>query len=345
MQIQTGTQSHTPTDNHHQETTMRLRKLLTASAALLAFALTAPAALAQQSVRIAYPTSETSPQHLISKQFVDTVQKRLPGRFAFKLYPNGQLGNEKANFEHLQLGDLEMANMVTPIMELDRRLEIFDIPFLFKDRDHVRRALTPALRADIVAGVEKRADVIVLGVYENGFRHTMAKRAIVVPADAKGLKIRIAGGKIRQEVFRSIGANPTPIDWTEVFTALQTGVVDGAEAAVYGLYEAKIYQVTPFLSLTTHAYVPSFLTVSKSFWTKLSPAEQKVFRDVGEELVSWSYDSAESTEGKQLAEMAKYAKINKIDFDKFQAATAPVFDAYAKQYGSKWLDSIKAARK
>lgn len=324
---------------------MPIRKTLAATAVLFTLAFSAPAALAQQSVRIAYPTSETSPQHLISRQFTELVQQRLPGRFAFKLYPNGQLGSEKANFEHLQLGDLEMANMVTPVMEVDRRLEIFDIPFLFQDRDHVRRAMTPELRSDIVAGVEKRADVVVLGVYENGFRHTMAKRAIVVPADAKGLKIRIAGGKIRQEVFRSIGANPTPIDWTEVFTALQTGVVDGAEAAIYGLYEAKIYQVTPYLSLTTHAYVPSFLTVSKTFWSKLSPAEQKVFRDVGEELVNWSYDSAEATEDKQMAEMSKHAKINKIDFDKFQAATASVREAYAKQYGNKWLDAIKAARK
>lgn len=331
--------------NSAEHTSKPLRRVVIAAAASLALAAAASSAFAQQSVRIAYPTSETSPQHLISKQFVETVQKRLPGRFAFKLYPNGQLGSEKSNFEHMQLGDLEMANIVTPVMELDRRLEIFDIPFLFQDRDHVRRAMTPELRRDIIEGVEKKADVVVLGVYENGFRHTMSKRAIVVPADAKGLKIRIAGGKIRQDVFRAIGANPTPIDWTEVFTALQTGVVDGAEAAVYGLYEAKIYQVTPFLSLTTHAYVPSFLTVSKSFWSKLSPQDQKVFREVGEELVTWSYDSAEAAEGKQLAEMAKFAKINKIDFDKFQAATTPVFDAYAQRYGSKWLDTIKAARK
>jgi tripartite ATP-independent transporter DctP family solute receptor len=303
----------------------------------------APVAMAQKTVRIAYVTTESSPQHNQSKRFAEMIEERLPGHFNFRLYPNGQLGSEKTSLEQLQLGELEMANIVTPIMEADRSLEIFDLPFLFKDRDHARRALNAELRGKMVQAIEKKTDVEVLGIYENGFRHTMSRREIVVPSDMKGMKIRIAGGKLRQDVFRAMGANPTPIDWTEVFTALQTGVVDGAEAAIYGLYEAKLYQITPHLSLTSHAYAPSFLVVSRDFWSKLSAEEQKVFHEVGEELVSWAFDFSERTENEQLEEMSKYAKINKIDFEKFQEVTAPTYETYAKQYGSEWLDVIRGA--
>ncbi|QAA94662.1 TRAP transporter substrate-binding protein [Pollutimonas thiosulfatoxidans] len=312
-------------------------------AALAIFGVTAPVALAQQTVRIAYVTSEVSPQHNQSKRFAEMIEERLPGQFTFRFYPNGQLGSEKTSLEQLQLGELEMANIVTPIMEADRSLEIFDLPFLFKDRDHARRALTPELRAHMRASIEKKADVEVLGIYENGFRHTMSRREIRVPDDMKGMKVRIAGGKLRQEVFRAMGANPTPIDWTEVFTALQTGVVDGAEAAIYGLYEAKLYQITPHLSLTNHAYAPSFLVASQDFWKKLNAEQKKAFEEAGQELVTWSFDFSERSEAQQLEEMAKYAKINKVEFEKFQAVTAPVHDTYAKQHGSEWLDVIRGA--
>ncbi|MEO6985292.1 MAG: TRAP transporter substrate-binding protein [Paralcaligenes sp.] len=301
-------------------------------------------AFAQKVVRIAYVTSELSPQHNQSKRFAELVDKKLPGHFKFQLYPNGQLGTEKSELEQIQLGDLDMANLVTPITEADRRMEIFDLPFLFKDRDHARRALTPELRKEMAESVEKRIGAVVLGIYENGFRDVISRRKIVEPSDMKGLKIRLSGGRLRQDLFKSFGANPTPIDWTEVYTALQTGVVDGAEAAIYGFYEAHLYRIMPHISLTNHAYGSSYLVVSKPFWQKLTPEEQKVFREAGVSLIDWSFNFSQANEQKQLEEMKKYTEVNSVDFEAFHKVALPIYKQYTSKYGDKWVKMINEAR-
>ena len=188
--------------------------------------------------------SAQSPLHAQSQLFAAEIEKRLPGRFEFRLFPGGQLGKEKALITNLQAGGLEMINVASGVMKLDKKLGVFDLPWLFADRQHVQRAMAAGLEAAIRARIEKVAGVKVIGVYENGFRHVMnGKKAIVTPADMEGLKIRVSGGKFRQSVFKSMGATPQKVSWKETFTALQTGVVDGAEAATYGFYGQKHYEV------------------------------------------------------------------------------------------------------
>ena len=298
-------------------------------------------------VRIASHVSDQAPLHAQSTLFASMVEERLPGQFDFQIFPGGQLGRESALIDNVQLGSLEMINVASGVLKIDGRLGVFDLPWLFDDREHVVRVMVDDCLADEVAAViEELTGAVVLGIYENGFRHVITSaRPIAEPADMEGLKIRVSGGEFRQDVFASLGAVPTSVAWAETFTAMQTGVVDGAEAAIYGFYEQKHYEVQDYLSLTSHVYTPSFLIASRRFWDSLNDEQQQVLRDVGREITAQAYADAAALEQEYLEAMAAAAiAVNPVDLPSFQAATGEVYADYADEYGEDWLSRIEAAR-
>ena len=296
-------------------------------------------------VRIASHVSAQSPLHQQSQMFADEIEKQLPGEFKFTLFPGGQLGKEKALITNVKAGSLEMINVASGVMKLDKKLGMFDLPWLFSNREHVQKTMGGELGAQVKARIEEKAGVKVIGIYENGFRHVLNKvRAVSTPDDLKGLKIRISGGKFRQGVFQQMGATPQKISWKETFTALQTGVVDGVEAATYGFYGQKQYEVAKYLSLTGHVYTPSFMLASSKFWGSLSEEQQKVFADVGVSLTDQAYAGAKALEAKYFEEMKQHVEINEIDLDVFQAATRESYDNYIESQGDDWLKLVEAAR-
>ncbi len=324
-------------------------KTIRTLACRLLFALAALAAVsahaAPQEVRIASHVSALSPLHAQSELFAREIEKRLPGQFRFVLFPGGQLGKEKALITNVKAGSLEMINVASGVMKLDRKLGIFDLPWLFADRDHVRRAMAAGLEDEVRGRIEEIADVKVVGVYENGFRHVLnSKRGVNTPDDMEGLKIRVSGGKFRQGVFSNIGATPQKVAWKETFTALQTGVVDGAEAATYGFYEQKQYEVAKYLSLTSHVYTPSFLLASRAFWESMSPRQREVFSQVGREITEAAYEASAELEKKYFQEMKSRVVIHSVDLPAFQAATASSYDDYIAGQGEDWLEIIRRAR-
>ena len=325
---------------------MHIRSLAVGSLAALALVShTVVADAAPREVRIASHVSALSPLHQQSQMFADEIEKRLPGQFAFTLYPGGQLGKEKALITNVKAGSLEMINVASGVMKLDKKLGVFDLPWLFSGRDHVRKTMGGALGQQVTERLESKAGVVVVGIYENGFRHVLNKeRAVETPGDLKGLKIRISGGKFRQGVFQQMGATPQKVAWKETFTALQTGVVDGAEAATYGFYEQKQYEVAKHLSLTGHVYTPSFLVASKAFWESLTDEQRTVFKEVGAQITDQAYEAAEALEAKYFAEMKQHVAINEVDLSAFQAATRKSYDDYVKSQGDDWLKLVEAAR-
>ena len=293
-------------------------------------------------VRVASHVSALSPLHQQSQIFAGEIKSRLPGQFVFKLFPGGQLGKEKALITNVKAGSIEMINVASGVMKLDKKLGLFDLPWLFKDREHVKRAMENGLEDAVRAHIEEVAGVKVIGIYENGFRHVInSKRAVAKPSDFEGLKIRISGGKFRQGVFQQMGATPQKVSWKETFTALQTGVVDGAEAATYGFYEQKHFEVATNLSLTGHVYTPSFLLASRTFWDSLTEEQQAVFEAVGREITPKAYHNAESLEATYFDEMKSKLSINKVDLAAFQEATAQSYDDYTASHGKDWLEIVR----
>lgn len=322
------------------------RALLGTIGALALTTTLAPSAWAQaREVRIASHVGELAPLIAQANLFAEKVNERLPGQFDFKIFPGGQLGKESALIDNVQLGSLEMAIVASGVMKLDSKLGVFDIPFLFDDRDHVRRAMKAGLEEKIAERIESEAGVEVLGIYENGFRHVInAKKPIETPADMDGMKTRISGGKFRQGVFEAMGAVPTKVAWGETFTAMQTGVVDGAEAAAYGFYGKKMYEVQDYLSLTGHVYTPSFLLASQDFMSSLTDEQRKVFEEVGREITDASYEKAAELETRYLDEMKAKLKVNEVDLPAFQKATEGVSKSYTDKNGDEYLKIVEETR-
>lgn len=312
--------------------------------AAMALSIATAVSAAPREVRIASHVSEFSPLHQQSQMFAAEIEKRLPGQFEFKLYPGGQLGNEKDLMTNVQAGSIEMINVASGVMLLDKKLGVFDLPWLFKDRDQVRKAMKAGLEDAVRSRIEEVGGVKVIGIYENGFRNVLnTKRAIKEPFDFDGLKIRIAGGKFRQQVFQEMGATPQKVSWGETFTALQSGVVDGAEAAIYGFYEQKQYEVAKYLSLTRHVYTPSFLLASKQFFDSLTPEQQKAFDEAGRAITDAAYDGAAQLETKYMDEMKANVELNEVDLEAFKKATEGSYADYEKSEGDEYLKIIRAA--
>ena len=322
-----------------------MKNLFTLKAVILAFMCTGTAVVAgAKEVRIASHVSELSPLHAQSVLFVQEVEKRLPGQFEFKIYPSAQLGKESALIQNVRAGSLEMINVASGVVKLDRKLGIFDLPWLFTDRAHVIRTMSGPLGNEVKNLIESK-NVKVIGIYENGFRHVLnTKRSITDTNSIRGLKLRISGGSFRRGVFSKLGVQPQSVAWKETFTALQTGVVDGVEAAAYGFYEQKQYEVSKFMSLTSHVYTPSFLLASNAFWHSLNPEQQKVFTQVGKIIESPSYVEAEKLENKYLNEMAKFITINKVDLTDFQQKTKDSYAKYIKSSGDSWIKLVQDAQ-
>lgn len=296
-------------------------------------------------VRIASHVSETSPLYATAEMFAERIGKEFPEGFEFKFYPNGQLGKESALLDNLKLGSLEMAMVASGVLKLDNKLGVFDLPWLFNDRDHVQRAINGPFGKAVKERIESEQGLIVLGIYENGFRHVVnTKRAITKPEDMDGLKIRVTGSKFKRDGFSAMGADPVPIAWQETFTAIQQGVVDGAEAALYGFYGAKLYEITKHLSLTTHTYSPSFLLVSSQFWNSLDEKQQDTFRKVAADMSADAYQKAAELEQGYADKMKDQISINEVDLKPFQEKAASVYEGYVEEYGPEWVEMVRAAQ-
>jgi tripartite ATP-independent transporter DctP family solute receptor len=170
-------------------------------------------------------------------------------------------------------------------------------------------------------------------VWENGFRHiTNNKHPINTPADLKGIKLRVPEGKWRVKMFQAYGANPSPMKFSEVFTALQTGVMDGQENPFAQIASAKFYEVQKYLSLTGHVYTPSYLVVSSKKWSTLPADVRKVLDETAKETQAYVYGKAAGDDEDLLVKMkAAGIKVNDADKNAFIAASKSVYTEFAKE--------------
>jgi tripartite ATP-independent transporter DctP family solute receptor len=185
----------------------------------------------------------------------------------------------------------------------------------------------------IEPAVEKKG-LKILAVWENGFRHiTNNKHPIVTPKDLEGIKLRVPEGKWRVKMFQAYGANPSPMKFSEVFTALQTGVMDGQENPFAQIYSAKFYEVQKYLSLTGHVYSPAYLAVGLKKWNKLPADVRKTLDSTAKEVQSWVYEKAAKDDQVLLEKMKASGtiKVNEANKDAFIAASKPVYDEFAKE--------------
>jgi len=321
------------------------RSLLVAAGALVLMG--AMPALAQTEVKLGHVGEPGSLFQKSADEFAKRANAKLAGKAKVVVYGSSQLGGDKEMIQKLKLGTLDMALPSTVMSSEVDLVGIFEMPYIVKDREHMKRIEKDVFWPMLEPAIEKKG-LMVLAVWENGTRHiTNNKRPIRVPDDLHGIKLRVPEGKWRVKMFQAYGANPSPMKFSELFTALQTGVMDGEENPLTQIYSAKLQEVQKYLSLSGHVYTPAYLTVGTTHWKTLPADVRKVLEDTAKETQAFVYQTAAKDEEDLLGKLKQAGmQVNDVDKDAFVKASTSIYDEFSKEVpGAKAaIDKANALR-
>lgn len=292
--------------------------------------------------------TEDHPYHIGLVEWAKKIGERTDGRITINVFANSTLGNERDMIEALQFGtlDITLPNSA-PMANFTNAMKVFDLPFLFENREQVANVLDGEIGLEILASLDA-IGIVGLAFWENGFRDIAnSKVEIRVPADLQGLKIRTMENHIHMAAFRTWGADPTAMAWGEVYTALQQKTIDGLENPVTPIYMNKMHEVAKIVSSTGHFYCPAPLLFSKITWDSLDAADQQIIRDVSVEMRGVQRQLCAEADGVYRDKMRQDGAtvIEGIDKSLWRAASQPVYDQYAKEVGEDVLARILQALK
>lgn len=306
--------------------------------ALGAAALTAVGnAVAQTEIKFGHVGEPGSLFAASAEEFARRANAKLGDKAKVVVYGSSQLGGDKELLQKLKLGTVDIALPSTVMSSEADLFGVFEMPYLVKDREHMKRIEREIFWSKLAPEAEKKG-LKIIAVWENGYRHiTNNKRPINTPEDLKGIKLRVPEGKWRVKMFQTYGANPSPMKFSEVFTALQTGVMDGQENPFTQIYSAKFQEVQKFLSLTGHVYTPAYVTVGAKRWASLAPDVRKILEDTAKETQAFVYEKAAKDDEELLGKIkAAGVAVNMPNKEAFIAASRPVYEEFAKEVaGSK----------
>jgi TRAP-type transport system periplasmic protein len=307
---------------------MKLRLSITV-AALAAFA--GPLA-AQTEIKFGHVGEPGSLFAASAEEFAKRANAKLGGKAKVVVYGSSQLGGDKELLQKLKLGTVDIALPSTVMSSEADLFGVFEMPYLVKDREHMKRIEKEVFWKSLAPEAEKKG-LKVIAVWENGYRHiTNSKRPINTPADLQGIKLRVPEGKWRVKMFQTYGANPSPMKFSEVFTALQTGVMDGQENPFTQIYSAKFQEVQKFLSLTGHVYTPAYATVGAKKWASLPAEVRKVLETAAKDTQSFVYSKAAKDDEDLLGKIKSAGvQINTPNKEAFIKASKPVYEEFAKE--------------
>lgn len=312
-----------------------------------AFALAAFAAQAQTELKLAHAAPETDLQQTLSLFFKEQVEARTNGSVTVTIFPQGQLGNDAAMIDGARSGIIDIAmsglNNFTGLVPQAGALEL---PFMFPSRDTAYAALDGEIGQGISAEFTQHG-LKVLGFPENGYRNMTNNRGpIRVPADLAGLNMRVNNSKALNDMFAALGANPLQLPVAELYTALETGVVDAQDHPIGIVLSFKFNEVQKYLSLTQHAYSALALVMNDARFNALTAEEQKVIAEVAAEAIAMQRKAVQEKETSMIEELkAAGMEVNTdVDAAAFQAAVKPVWDSFIAENGDAVVNAIMAAQ-
>lgn len=319
-------------------------KVIAAALCFASAAMVVNSANAQTTMRISISIPQNSHQGAAIDTFAKEVEKRTNGRYKIQTFYASSLGAEREATEAVQLGTQELTFTSTgPIPNFVPEVKILDVPFLFRDYAHARGVLDGPIGQEMLKKFDAKG-IKALAWGENGFRHmTNSKRSVDEPADLKGLKMRTMENPVHVQAYKGFGILPTPMAFSEVFTALQQGTVDGQENPLSVITSAKFEQVQKHLSLTGHVYSPGVLLMNKGSFDKLSAADKQAFMEAAKEAVKANRARVDADEKIAVESLRSKGMqvVDKIDKEKFQATLAPIYKDFEKQFGKENLDRIR----
>jgi len=285
--------------------------------------------------------------HAVHKGMVymgERLEHYSSGKMKLEIYPSGQLGSERELVELLQIGSLAMTKVSSsPLESFVPEMKIFSLPYVFRDKAHYEKVLASDIGKSLLLAPEK-VRLRGMGYYDAGSRSFYTtERAIRTPADLKGLKIRVQKSETSVQMIAAMGGAATPISWGELYTALQQGVVDGAENNPPSLYLSRQYEVCKYYTLDEHTAVPDILLMSLHIWESLTPEQQGWLQQAVDDSVVYQRELWEKASNEALAAIeASGVEIIRPDKAPFMAAVADMKAKYKGTPIGDMLEAIKA---
>ena len=281
-------------------------------------------------IRIGHVLAPTHPYQLGLEYFAEVAYEMSGGRLVIDAFHSSQLGNERDMVEGLQLGTLEMTLVSTaPLAGFTSDFLVFDLPFIFENTQIARATVDSEIGQDMLDGLLENG-IVGLLFFENGFRSvTNSSHPIVLPSDLQGLRIRTMENPIHMDTFREMGADPTPMAFGELFTALQQGTINGQENPMAIIDTSAFYEVQTYLSLTEHFYAPAPVLIAEAFYNSLPADLRQILRDALGQAQTFQRGLLDEMNARLLEELAERGMvINEVDKAPFIAAVQAVYDRF-----------------
>jgi C4-dicarboxylate-binding protein DctP len=325
-----------------------MRKWLFAAAAAAIFM--APAAVSAQApivIKFSHVVAPNTPKGKGADKFKELAEKYTNGKVKIEVYPNSTLYKDKEELEALQLGAVQMLapsnSKFGPIGIKD--FEVFDLPFLLPNLTALRKVTEGPIGQRLLKLLEPKG-MIGLAYWDNGFKQMSANKSLHMPEDYKGLKFRIQSSKVLEAQFRLLGATPQVMAFSEVYQALQTGVVDGQENTPSNMYTQKFHEVQKYTALTNHGYIGYVVVVNKKFWDALPADIRGQLEKAMNEATVYSNKISETENAEGLEEIKKSGKTQIIvptgaEAAAMQKAMEPLYQDMASRVGKQLIDDVR----
>lgn len=306
-------------------------------ASLLPLVLAGGVSAQEITLRAADNQPEDYPTVVGLRAMADYLAEESDGRIEMEIFAGGQLGDERSTIEQAQLGVIDIVRTSTsPVGEFYPPMGVYSLPYLFRDETHFVNVLEGEVGEELLAGLTE-ANLVGLAYYDSGSRNFYTTDTPIRSVeDLQGLRIRTQESEVVLDMMEALGAEPVPLSFAEVYTSLQTGVIDGAENNFpsYGPEGVRHFEVAPYYTLDGHARVPEVVMISQSTWNRLSPEDQALVRDAAQASVPVQFEAwAELVERSREAVVEAGSEIIEVDVQEFQEAVAPVLEQYADEYG------------
>lgn len=318
---------------------------LVATAALSAFLVTGSAlAGGPITIKFSHVVAENTPKGQMANKFKDIVAERLAGKYQVEVFPNSQLFGDNKVLEAMLLGDVQMAApSLSKFSRYTKKLQIFDLPFLFKDMVAVEKFQKSDKGIELLDSIQKKG-LVGLGYLHNGMKQLSSSKPLTVPADANGLKFRIMSSDVLAAQFHAVKATPLKKPFSEVFTLLQTKAIDGQENTWSNIYSKKFFEVQPYITESNHGLLDYMVVTSKEFWMGVDKADRAIIKKSLDEAIEFGNEVAakKAMDDRQKIVDSKRSKIIELDDavrSQWVEAMKPVWEEFEKEIGKDMIDA------
>lgn len=292
------------------------------------------AAIAQQTLQLAHNAAEGNPKWDASERFAELVEEGTNGQLIVDVGGNAQYGDDMEALTQMRMGTLAFStNSQGASSSVVPQFSVLGLPFLFDSLPTAWKVMDGEV-GDELKKLAEEQNLVLLAMWDNGIRHVSNNvQPIETPEDLDGLKIRTPPDEMTVDIFEALGANPTPMNFSELYIALEQGVVDGQENPLMNIYSSKLYEVQDYISLTGHKYESTPLLMSKAVWDTLSSEHQKVIQEAAVEAGEFNRQASLQADEDLRQEMEKAGvEFNEVEKQPFIEATASVYDLWRDKY-------------